>query len=123
MPPTLSEQFQCLSLISSCNNINHRFIGRERKSNYKTKNRKKCFYNDQKCFITIKSVIKTRFCVFFCDYSFRITLRFPSNKSVADIITRRYGRETLTLFRQCKNVESKLRKSTLDYEYAGYERM
>ena len=34
---------------------------------------------------------------------FILRLRFPKGKSVAAIITRRYGRQLLTLFRECEN--------------------
>ena len=48
---------------------------------------------------------------------FIIRLRFPSNKSIADIITTRYGRPVLHLIRKFESLDFKHRKVLLDLEF------
>jgi len=48
---------------------------------------------------------------------FIIKLRFPANKSIKEIITKRYGRGTLRLFRQCEAVDLKLGKCACDIDF------
>ena len=48
---------------------------------------------------------------------FVIKCRFPANKSVADIVCRRYGEGTLTKIRRIEKLDLKLRKCELDVEF------
>ena len=48
---------------------------------------------------------------------FAIKCRFPANKSVAEIIRRRYDGNVLTKIRRLEKLEFKLRKCDLDVEY------
>ena len=48
---------------------------------------------------------------------FILRLRFLKGKSVAAIITRRYGRQLLTLFRECEKIDLKLTKIKLDIRF------
>ena len=48
---------------------------------------------------------------------FIIRLRFPPNKSIASIVTARYGKPTLRLIRKFENADFKLRKAALDIEF------
>jgi len=48
---------------------------------------------------------------------FILKLRFPANKSIKEIITTRYGRGILKLFRQCEAVDLKLGKCACDIDF------
>ena len=48
---------------------------------------------------------------------FLIRLRFPPNKSIANIIRTRYGEPTIRLIRKYESTDLKLRKSALDIEF------
>ena len=48
---------------------------------------------------------------------FVIKCRFPTNKSVADIIRRRYDENTLRKIRRLEKLDYKLRKCILDAEF------
>ena len=48
---------------------------------------------------------------------FIIKLRFPRNKSIADILTQRYGRPVLTLYRSLEREDYKLRKAHCDLNF------
>ena len=48
---------------------------------------------------------------------FIIRLRFPSNRSIADIITKRYSQETLRTVRKFESIDFKHKKCLLDIEF------
>ena len=48
---------------------------------------------------------------------FIIKLRFPRNKSIADILTQRYGRPVLSLYRSLEREDYKLRKARCDLNF------
>ena len=48
---------------------------------------------------------------------FVIKCRFPTNKSVADIIRERYNAETLIKIRRLEKLDFKVRESELDVEF------
>ena len=48
---------------------------------------------------------------------FILKLRFPTNKSIAQVITTRYGRPTLLLIRKFESLDLKQRKLALDMEF------
>ena len=50
-------------------------------------------------------------------FLFIARLRFPPNKSIAEVITSRYGRPALQLIRKFENVDFKCRKLALDLEF------
>ena len=48
---------------------------------------------------------------------FVMKIRFFPGKSIANIITKRYERQHLNLFRNCENTDYKLRKTKCDLEF------
>jgi hypothetical protein len=48
---------------------------------------------------------------------FILKLRFPTTKSIAQVITTRYGRQTLLLIRKFETLDLKQRKLSLDIEF------
>ena len=57
------------------------------------------------------------FAAFTLAFLFILKLRFPKNLSIKDIITRRYGNNTLALFRQYERTKFKLEKAKLDISF------
>lgn len=52
-------------------------------------------------------------------FLFITRIRFPSNKSIADIVTSRYGRDTLQTIRKFEKVNFKRRKLELDLDFVN----
>ena len=50
-------------------------------------------------------------------FIFLLRLRFPINKSIAQIVTDRYGKQTLKFLRKFENLDYKKKKVALDIEY------
>ena len=53
-------------------------------------------------------------------FLFLIRLRFPTSKSIPNIIKERYGREILKLIRKFEKVDFKVKKATLDFNFLYY---
>ena len=53
-------------------------------------------------------------------FLFLICLRFPTSKSIPNIIKERYGRGTLKLIRKFEKVDFKFKKATLDLDFLYY---
>ena len=66
------------------------------------------------CCVTLSM---TKWFVLSLVFQFIIRLRFPANKSIAQIITTRYGSPTLKLIRNFESIDFKRRKTTLDLEF------
>ena len=64
-----------------------------------------------------QSSLKMKLYVVSLVFMFIIRLRFPANKSIADIVTTRYGRSALLLIRKFEKVDFKYRKASLDIEF------
>ena len=56
-------------------------------------------------------------CLFAYVLLFAIKCRFPANKSVAEIIRRRYNDDVLSKVRRLEKLDFKLRKNNLDVEF------
>ena len=50
-------------------------------------------------------------------FLFIIRLRFPASRSIADVISTRYGRGTLRLIRRYESTDLKYKKCELDIEF------
>ena len=50
-------------------------------------------------------------------FQFILRLRFPAHKSIAQVITTRYGKPTLNLIRKFENIDFKRRKALRDIEF------
>ena len=50
-------------------------------------------------------------------FTFIIRIRFPSHKSIAKILTDRYGRQTLKMIRKLETIDFKKKKAALDLEF------
>ena len=50
-------------------------------------------------------------------FLFLLKLRFPANKSVADIIRKRYGSEAVKLLRKFEKLDFKIRKNEADLQF------
>ena len=59
----------------------------------------------------------TKLFVFSLVFLFILRLRFPSNKSIAQIVTSRYGNETLKLLRKLEKLDYKQKKLKLDIDF------
>lgn len=58
-----------------------------------------------------------RFAIFSYVFIFLLKLRFPKGKSFTDIVTNRYGRDTLAAYRKLEKTHFKLHKVKLDIEF------